>query len=169
MEAIHICSYQIRVLISADVGWSGGQTMVADSGTRLGKPVGNTSQETHNEAVTPAGQERRVVNRKEMWANRSTLTAGCAGVGRHYKIQWHADYEDSRAEGGKKKDGALFCWERVANLIKMANNSRLVFFCTIIFQELKLIFRCITHTYLNPLCCKICWWKTGQNTKLSFC
>lgn len=35
-------------------------------GTRLGKPVGNTSQGTHNEDVTPAGQERRVVNRKEM-------------------------------------------------------------------------------------------------------
>ncbi len=42
----------------------GGYT--TESGTRLGKPLGNTSQGTHNGAVTPAGQQRRVANRKEM-------------------------------------------------------------------------------------------------------
>lgn len=38
----------------------------AESGTRLGKPVGNTSQGTHNGGVNPVGQETRVANRKEM-------------------------------------------------------------------------------------------------------
>lgn len=46
------------------VGGGGGYT--TERGTRLGKPASNTSQGTHNEAVTPAGQEKRVVNRKEM-------------------------------------------------------------------------------------------------------
>lgn len=42
-----------------------GQGTRLKSGTRLGKPVGNPSQGTHNGAVTPAGHERRAVNRKE--------------------------------------------------------------------------------------------------------
>ena len=82
-----------------------GQGTRLKSGTRLGKPVGNPSQGTHNGAVTPAGHERRVVNRKEMWANRSTLTAGCAAAARQqYKIVWQADYLESRAERERQRE-----------------------------------------------------------------
>lgn len=72
-----------------------------ERGTRLGKPVGNTSQGIHSEDVTPAGQETRVANRKEMWASRSTLTAGRASGTKQYKTKWRADHSDWTVERQK--------------------------------------------------------------------
>lgn len=53
-SCIHICCYQF-LLSSCLQTWGVGYT--AESVTRLGKPVGNTSPRTHKGAVTPAGQE----------------------------------------------------------------------------------------------------------------